>query len=77
MKKIEVLGPGCAKCHKLEELTQQAITELDLECSFEKVTAIEKFVEYGVMVTPALVVDGRVVVSGKVPAIHEIKQMIQ
>jgi small redox-active disulfide protein 2 len=77
MKKIEVLGPGCAKCEKLKELTQQAITELDLACEFEKVTDIQKIMAYGVMVTPALVVDGKVMVSGKVPAVHEIKQMIQ
>jgi small redox-active disulfide protein 2 len=76
MKKIEVLGPGCPKCAKLAEATQKAAAELNLDCSIEKVTDIQKITGYGVMITPALVVDGQVKVSGKVPSVDEIKQMI-
>lgn len=76
MKKIEVLGPGCPKCTKLAEETQRAITELGLDCTIEKVTDIQRITGYGVMMTPALVVDGEVKVSGKVPPIEEIKRLI-
>lgn len=76
MKKIEILGPGCPKCARLAEETQKAITELGLDCGVEKVTDIQKIVGYGVMITPALVVDGQVKVSGRVPSVDEIKQLI-
>jgi len=76
MKKIEVLGPGCPKCTKLAEETQKAVSELGLECAVEKVTDIQKITGYGVIITPALVVDGQVKVSGKVPSVEEIKRLI-
>ncbi len=74
MKKIEVLGAGCAKCIKLEELSREAADELGLEYELTKVKDINKFADYGVMMTPALVVDGEVKVSGKVPSVEEIKE---
>ena len=76
MKKIEILGPGCPKCQKLYEETQVAAAELKMECNIVKVTDIQKFTQYGVMFTPALVVDGVVKVSGKVPSRDDIKKMI-
>ena len=76
MKKIEVLGPGCPKCKKLHEETQHAAMELGLECNIEKVTDIAKISGYGVMMTPALVVDGVVKVVGKVPPREEIKELL-
>jgi len=76
MKKIEILGAGCSKCKKLEEETRMAAYELGLECQIEKVTDIQKITSYGVMMTPALVVDGTVKVSGKVPSVEEIKYML-
>ncbi|MCK5126389.1 MAG: TM0996/MTH895 family glutaredoxin-like protein [candidate division Zixibacteria bacterium] len=76
MKKIEVLGPGCAKCQKLAELTQQAADEIGFDYVFTKVTDIMQITTYGVMITPALVVDGDVKVSGTVPSLDEIKKMI-
>jgi small redox-active disulfide protein 2 len=73
---IRILGTGCPKCHKLEEETRQAAQELQLDCNIEKVTELKDILAYGVMITPALVVDGNVKVVGKVPARDEIKQML-
>ena len=76
MKKIQILGTGCAKCNKLEELSKQAADELGLDYDLEKVKDIKKIMEFGVMVTPALVVDGVVKTAGKVPPVDEIKKLI-
>ncbi|MBU2637008.1 MAG: TM0996/MTH895 family glutaredoxin-like protein [Bacteroidetes bacterium] len=76
MKKIQILGPGCPKCKKLTELTEQAAKSLNLQYELEKVTDIKEIISYGVMMTPALVVNGEVKVSGKVPSVEEIKQII-
>lgn len=76
MKEIKVLGPGCPKCEELLELVRKAASDLDLKCSIEKVTDIQVIVEYGVMMTPALVVDKQVVMVGKVPTLDDIKGMI-
>ncbi len=77
MKKIQVLGMGCAKCNKLEELSKKAAEELGIEYELEKVKDIKKIMEYGVMTTPALVVDGEVKVAGKVPSIEDVKKYIK
>ncbi len=77
MKSIKVLGPGCAKCQKLEENTRAAIDELGIECEFEKVTDINEFIKYGILTTPALVVDGETKMSGKVLGVEEIKRIIR
>lgn len=77
MKLIQVLGTGCPKCKKLEEMTRQAAHEANVECEVLKVTDINAIVNMGVMVTPALAVDGVVKVSGRVPSIDEIKAIIQ
>lgn len=76
MKKIEILGTGCPKCKKLYEQTMIAADELSLECDIQKVEDIRKITAYGVMMTPALVVDGQVKVVGKVPSLENIKAMI-
>lgn len=76
MKKLQVLGPGCPKCRKLAEMTKRAARELQIEFELEKVTEIDKITAFGVMMTPALVVDGEVKVSGKVPSLDELKEMI-
>lgn len=77
MKLIQVLGTGCPKCKKLEELTRQAAQELGLECEVLKVTDINAIMTFGVMMTPALAVDGVVKVSGRVPSVEEIKSMVK
>jgi small redox-active disulfide protein 2 len=76
MKKIEILGTGCPKCTKLAEQTRQAATELGLECQIDKVEDIQKIMAYGVMMTPALVIDGSVRITGKVPSVDELKKLI-
>ena len=76
MKEIKVLGTRCPKCQELMKQTERAVQELALDCTVEKVTDIQKITSYGVMMTPALVVDGHVKVSGKVPPLDDIKEMI-
>ena len=74
--KIEVLGPGCAKCEKLLEHTKAAVEQAGIDAEVVKVTEIAEFAKYGVMITPALVVDGEVKCAGKVPGVDEIKALI-
>jgi small redox-active disulfide protein 2 len=77
MKKIEILGTGCPKCSKLAEETESAARELGIEFEIKKVTDIQKIMSYGVMMTPALGVDGQVKVVGKVPPVDELKKMLE
>lgn len=77
MKKLQILGTGCPKCQKLAETAEAAAKELGIEYEIEKVKEINKIMEFGVMMTPALAVDGQVKVSGKVPSVEEVKKMIQ
>jgi small redox-active disulfide protein 2 len=76
MKKIQILGTGCPKCKKLAENAEAAAKELELEFEIEKVSDINEMMKFGVMMTPALVVDGQVKAVGKVPSSDEIKQML-
>jgi small redox-active disulfide protein 2 len=76
MKKLQILGPGCPKCRQMAENTEAAAKELDLDCHIEKVTAINEITKFGVMLTPALVIDGEVKIVGKVPTVEEIKGML-
>lgn len=73
---IKVLGSGCAKCKTLERITREAVEELKLDATVEKVEDIQKIMDYGVMFTPALVIDGKVVFSGKVPKLKEMKEIL-
>ncbi len=73
MKKLQILGTGCAKCHMLADHAEQAAKTLGLEYTIEKVTDIRDIVAFGVMTTPALVVDGEVKVAGRVPTADAIK----
>jgi small redox-active disulfide protein 2 len=73
---IQILGMGCAKCQKLEERTRQAADELKLVYQLEKVKDLQQIMAFGVMVTPALVVDGIVKVAGRVPMVEEIKKIL-
>ncbi len=75
--KIEILGTGCPKCKKLTELTEEAVNELAVSAEIIKVTDINKIINYGVMVTPALVIDGKVKIAGKIPGKEEIKKWIE
>lgn len=76
MKTILIYGPGCAKCTELAERTRQAAQELGLNASLEKVTDPMQFAVAGVLVTPALAVDGKVLISGEVPSVKELKKLL-
>ena len=76
MKHIKVLGTGCTKCKMLEEQTRLAAAELGLECHIEKVQDIQEIMTYGVMMTPALLVDGEVKAMGRVPKLEDIKKLL-
>ena len=76
MKLIQVLGPGCAKCTKLKENADQAVRESGIEASVEKVEDINVITSFGVMMTPALVIDGEVKVVGKVASPEEIAKLL-
>ena len=73
---IKILGTGCPKCKKLNESTQLALQELGISVKIEKVTDINKIIDYGVMMTPALVIDNQIKSVGKIPTVEEIKKMI-
>lgn len=73
---IKVLGTGCAKCKTLEQATRNAIQELNLDAAIEKVEDIQKIMEYGIMRTPGLVINGEVVLSGQVPKMTELKEIL-
>ena len=70
---IKILGPGCAKCHRLEQLTREVATESGIEANFENVTQIEQIMAYPILTTPALVIEEEVNVSGRIPSKDEIR----
>lgn len=76
MKKLQILGTGCPKCQKLAAQTEIAAQEMGLAYELEKVTDIEQIISFGVMMTPALAVDGQVKVMGKVPSVADIQKML-
>ena len=76
MKKVKVLGPGCPKCIELAKRSQEAAQSVGGDIEVEKVTDLKQIMSFGVIMTPALVVDGQVKVIGKVPSVDEIKKMI-
>jgi len=77
MKKIQILGTGCAKCNKLTEAAEAAAQDLGLDYELEKITDMMRFADFGVMITPALVVDGEVTAAGTVPKPEDLKALLQ
>ena len=73
---IKVLGTGCARCKSLEKVTLLAVNDLNLDAVVEKVEDIQKIMEYSVMRTPALVIDEKVVMTGQVPRVAEMKELL-
>lgn len=69
---IKILGSGCAKCNRLEQLTRDAVCELNVPATFEHVKEMDKIMAYPIMTTPALVVDEKVLVSGRMPSKEEL-----
>jgi small redox-active disulfide protein 2 len=76
MKKVQILGTGCPKCKKLFELSLQTVKDLGIDAEVTKVEDINEIIKFGVMMTPALVVDGEVKVVGRIPKPDEIKTMV-
>ena len=77
MKKIEIFGTGCPKCKETTMRAEQAVRELGIDAEVVKVEDIQRIMDCGVLVTPALAVDGEVKVAGKIPGVEEIKAWIQ
>lgn len=76
MKKIEILGANCGKCKAMEECARVAARRLGLECEIIKVTDPMKFIDYAITSIPTLVIDGQVIVSGRVPVLEEMEKLI-
>ncbi len=75
--KIEVLGPGCKRCLATEENVKEALRELGIEAEIIKIKDFKEIMDYGVMFTPAVAINGAVRVSGKIPSVEEIKEIIE
>ncbi|HOJ50985.1 MAG TPA: MTH895/ArsE family thioredoxin-like protein [Syntrophales bacterium] len=75
--KIIVAGPGCARCHATEKNVAQAVKELNLNAEVSHVYNVLEFRELGVKVTPAVIVEGKIVVAGKIPSVEELKDMLK
>lgn len=75
--KIKILGSGCPSCIKLTENAKKAVTESGIEADVDKITDINKIIEYGVMTTPAIVIDEEIKSSGRIPSVDEIKKWLK
>jgi len=73
---IKVLGTGCTKCKNLENLTREIVAQNGIDATVTKVEDIMEIMQFGVMTTPALVIDGQVVVKGKIPSAEEMKKLL-
>ena len=74
---IKILGNGCSKCKALEEATRKAVAEMNLDAQITKIEDITEILNYGIMTTPALVVDGKIVLKGRVGSVEEIKKILK
>ena len=77
MLNIKVLGPGCANCRKLEEVAREAVSQLGVEAAIEKVTATEAILAYDILKTPGLVINEKLVSSGRIPALGSVVEWIR
>ncbi len=75
--KIEVLGTGCPKCMSVEQNVKKALAELAVQAEVEKVTDLQQIIQKGVLSTPALVIDGKLVLQGKSPTVEQLKELIK
>lgn len=74
---IKVLGPGCVRCRGLDYRTRKAVTELNVDATVQKVEDLEQIMHYGILRTPALVIDEKVILSGKLPTYSELKEILK
>jgi len=73
---IKILGPGCAKCKTLEQLTREVVSKNGIDATITKVEDIMEIMKFNIMTTPALVIDGKVAIKGRVPSVDELKQLL-
>lgn len=73
---IEVLGPGCARCYETHRVVRHVVEEAKLDCRVEKNESVDRMVELGVLKTPAVAFDGKVVLSGRIPKSDEVKRLL-
>ena len=73
---IEVLGPGCARCHETHRVVRHVVDEAKLECEVQKSESMDRMIELGVLKTPAVAFDGKIVLSGHIPKSNEVKQLL-
>ncbi len=74
---IKILGPGCPRCQEVEKRTKEVVAEMNVSANVEKISDLKKIMEYKIMATPGLVINGKVVCSGKIPAKSQIKEWIE
>ncbi|MCX7973592.1 MAG: thioredoxin family protein [Candidatus Aminicenantes bacterium] len=77
MIEIRILGPGCPRCHEVEKRTLNALAELNLTADVQKITDLKKIAEFKIFSTPALIINGQVVCSGRIPSMEEIKHWLR
>ncbi len=77
MLEIKILGPACPRCHEVEKITLNALAELNIAADVQKVTDFKKIIEYKIFSPPALVINGQVVCSGRIPSVQEIREWIR
>ena len=75
--KIEVLGPGCSKCRATEKIVKKAVEELGVQAEVEKVEDLQDIINRGVMMTPAVIIDGKIIIEGRKPTVKEIKNKLK
>jgi len=73
---IEVLGPGCPRCHETHRVVRHVVDEAKLDCIVRKDESVERMIELGVLRTPAVVVDGTVVLSGRIPSSEDVRKLL-
>ena len=76
VSRIEILGPGCARCYETDRIVRHVLEEAHLDCVVEKVSSIERMVELGVLRTPAVAFDGQVVHQGSIPRQEEVRRLL-
>ena len=75
--KIEIYGSGCAKCKKTEEIVRQAVKELNIKAEISKIEDLQKIIDKGIMMTPAVAIDGEIKILGRVPTTQDVKKILQ
>jgi len=75
--KIEIYGSGCTKCKKTEEIVRQAVKELNIKAEISKIEDLQKIIDKGIMMTPAVAIDGVVKILGRVPSIQDVEKILQ